>query len=314
MNSPISWPDLPAAQQPTWPDAAALDSAVAELRSLPPLVFAGECDLLADRMAAASQGRAFVLTGGDCAETFDGATADQIRGKLKTVLQMAVVLTYGASLPVVKVGRMAGQYGKPRSADGETRDGVTLPSYRGDAVNALPFDEAGRVPDPQRMVKAYHTASATLNLVRAFTQGRLRRPARGARLEPGLREGLRRGPEVRADGGRDRPRAALHARGRRRPRGVQAGRVLRRPRGSAARLREGADPRRLAHRQALRRLGPLRVDRGAHPSARRRARRLRRAHLQPDRREARPEHQPRAGGRAVRPARPRPRAPAGSRW
>lgn len=164
-------PDLPAAQQPIWPDAAALDSAVAELATYPPLVFAGECDVLRDRMAAASRGEAFVLQGGDCAETFAGATADNIKNRIKTILQMAAVLTYGASVPVVKVGRMAGQFAKPRSSHTETREGVTLSAYRGDMVNDFEFSEAARNPDPQRLVKAYHASSATLNLVRAFTTG-----------------------------------------------------------------------------------------------------------------------------------------------
>ncbi len=171
MVDHISWPDLPAAQQPVWPDADALGTAVAQLRTLPPLVFAGECDNLTGRLAQAARGEAFVLMGGDCAETFDTATAEDIRAKLKTVLQMAIVLTYGASLPVVKVGRMAGQYFKPRSKAVESRDGVEMTSYYGDGVNALPFQVDGRVPDPQRLVRSYHTASATLNLVRAFTQG-----------------------------------------------------------------------------------------------------------------------------------------------
>ncbi|MCA0328418.1 MAG: 3-deoxy-7-phosphoheptulonate synthase class II [Actinobacteria bacterium] len=171
MVDVISWPDLPAAQQPVWPDQAALDDAVASLRKLPPLVFAGECDVLSDRLAAASRGEAFVLMGGDCAETFDQATAEDIRAKLKTVLQMAIVLTYGASLPVVKVGRMAGQYFKPRSKPTEVRDGVEMTSYFGDGVNGLPFEPDARTPDPQRLLRSYHTASATLNLVRAFTQG-----------------------------------------------------------------------------------------------------------------------------------------------
>lgn len=171
MVDNLTWPDLPAAQQPQWPDQAALDSVVAHLRTLPPLVFAGECDQLQTRLAAASRGEAFVLMGGDCAETFDGATADAIRAKLKTVLQMAIVLTYGASLPVVKVGRMAGQYFKPRSKPLESRDGVELPSYFGDGVNALEFDPQGRIPDPGRLLRSYQTASSTLNLVRAFTQG-----------------------------------------------------------------------------------------------------------------------------------------------
>lgn len=166
-----SYRDLVAAQQPTWPDRAVLEEAVAELRSLPPLVFAGECDRLRDRLAEAAEGRAFVLMGGDCAETFADATADAIRRRIKTVLQMAVVLTYGASLPVIKMGRMAGQFAKPRSSDEETREGVTLPAYRGDAVNGFAFTPEARTPDPRRLVRAYHTAASTLNLIRAFTSG-----------------------------------------------------------------------------------------------------------------------------------------------
>ncbi len=171
MPDTLTWPDLPAAQQPAWPDRDALARATAELRSLPPLVFAGECDLLQDRLAAAAEGRAFVLMGGDCAETFAANTADSIRARLKTVLQMAIVLTYGASLPVVKVGRLAGQFFKPRSKPTEMRNGVELPSYFGDAVNAIEFDAAGRELNPHRLVSAYHSSSAALNLVRAFTQG-----------------------------------------------------------------------------------------------------------------------------------------------
>ena len=171
MVDNLTWPDLPAAQQPQWPDQAALEVAITQLRTLPPLVFAGECDQLQNRLAAASRGEAFVLMGGDCAETFDGATAEAIRAKLKTVLQMAIVLTYGASLPVVKVGRMAGQYFKPRSKPLESRDGVEMPSYFGDGVNALAFEAQGRIPDPNRLLRSYQTASSTLNLVRAFTQG-----------------------------------------------------------------------------------------------------------------------------------------------
>jgi 3-deoxy-7-phosphoheptulonate synthase len=162
---------LPAGQQPRWPDADALDAARATLLTYPPLVFAGECDLLRERMASAGRGEAFVLQGGDCAETFASATADNIRDRIKTILQMAAVLTYGASVPVVKVGRMAGQYAKPRSTGAEVRDGTELPAYRGDMVNDFAFDAAARTPDPQRLVRAYHASSATLNLVRAFTTG-----------------------------------------------------------------------------------------------------------------------------------------------
>lgn len=166
-----SWREHPAAQQPPYPDAEALAAAAADLRSRPPLVFAGEVDSLREKMAAASRGHAFVLMGGDCAESFHDNTANNIRLKLQTILQMAAVLTYGASTPVIKIGRMAGQYAKPRSADTETRDGVTLPSYRGDCVNDHAFTSAARVPDPQRMVEAYLRAGTTLNLIRAFTMG-----------------------------------------------------------------------------------------------------------------------------------------------
>jgi 3-deoxy-7-phosphoheptulonate synthase len=166
-----SWRGLPAAQQPAWPDPARLAEAQAELATLPPLVFAGECDLLRDRLAAVTRGEAFVLQGGDCAETFAGATANTVRGKLQTILQMAVVLTYGASVPIVKIGRLAGQFAKPRSRPIEVRDGVELPAYRGDAVNGFEFTAAARTPDPARLLRAYHCSAVTLNLCRAFTTG-----------------------------------------------------------------------------------------------------------------------------------------------
>ncbi len=165
------WQALPAAQQPEWPDPEALADVVDELSSYPPLVFAGECDELKARLAEAARGEAFLLQGGDCAETFVDATADRIRNNVKTMLQMAVVLTYGASMPVVKVGRMAGQYAKPRSKPTEIREGVELPAYRGDSVNDYAFDRVSRMPDPRRLLRAYHTSSATLNLIRAFTKG-----------------------------------------------------------------------------------------------------------------------------------------------
>ncbi|GAB3130165.1 3-deoxy-7-phosphoheptulonate synthase class II [Glaciibacter psychrotolerans] len=165
------WRTLPIKQQPSWPDAGAVAAASAELETQPPLVFAGEVDILRDRLAEAARGEAFLLQGGDCAETFSGATADQIRNRVKTVLQMAVVLTYGASMPVVKMGRMAGQFAKPRSSDFETRGDVTLPAYRGDIVNGYDFTPESREADPARLIKGYHTAASTLNLIRAFTQG-----------------------------------------------------------------------------------------------------------------------------------------------
>lgn len=165
------WRRLPIRQQPDWRDHPDFDAAVGELSSNPPLVFAGEVDKLKRRLAKVAQGEAFLLQGGDCAETFAGATADKISARVKTLLQMAVVLTYGASLPVVKMGRMAGQFAKPRSSDMETRGEVTLPSFRGEIINGFDFTEESRHPDPKRMVQAYHTSAATLNLVRAFTEG-----------------------------------------------------------------------------------------------------------------------------------------------
>lgn len=162
---------LPIKQQPSWPDESAIERVRQELRSAPPLVFAGEVDQLRDRLAAAARGEAFLLQGGDCAETFAGATADNIRNRVKTILQMAVVLTYGAAMPVIKMGRMAGQFAKPRSSDSETRGDVTLPAYRGDIVNGYDFTPESRAADPERILRGYHMAASTLNLVRAFTQG-----------------------------------------------------------------------------------------------------------------------------------------------
>lgn len=163
--------NLPAVQQPSWPDQAELEAVRKELAIMPPLVFAGEVDILRDRLAQAASGKAFLLQGGDCAETFADATADRIRNRVKTILQMALVLTYGASMPIIKMGRMAGQFAKPRSSDFETRDGVTLPAFRGDIINGYDFTEESRTADPKRMLKAYHTSASTLNLIRAFTQG-----------------------------------------------------------------------------------------------------------------------------------------------
>ncbi|GAA2398864.1 3-deoxy-7-phosphoheptulonate synthase class II [Streptomyces glaucosporus] len=172
MNSPAdSWRAFPAAQQPQWPDGEALRSATGWLSAAPPLVFAAECDLLRRRMAAVARGEAVLLQGGDCAETFARTTTEAIRGTLKTLLQMAVVLTHATALPVIKIGRMAGQYAKPRSSPVERRDGVELPSYRGDAVNGLEFTAEARRPDPARMRRMYESSAMTLNLVRALTTG-----------------------------------------------------------------------------------------------------------------------------------------------
>ena len=169
--TPDSWRTRPAAQQPDWPDPVALDAARADLRRQPPLVFAGEARQLRDSLAAVAAGEAFLLQAGDCAESFDAFSADVIRDKLKVILQMAVVLTYSTGVPAVKVGRIAGQFAKPRSAPTETRDGVELPAFRGDMVNDFAFDALARTPDPQRMMRSYHQSAATLNLLRAFTKG-----------------------------------------------------------------------------------------------------------------------------------------------
>jgi 3-deoxy-7-phosphoheptulonate synthase len=169
--APESWRTHPAAQQPDWPDAAALDRALDELRRMPPLVFAGEARELTDTLASVAEGGGFLLHAGDCAESFDAFSANSIRDKLKVILQMAVVLTYSTGVPTVKVGRIAGQFAKPRSQPLESRDGTDLPSFRGDMVNDFAFKEEARRPDPGRLVRGYHQSAATLNLLRAFTKG-----------------------------------------------------------------------------------------------------------------------------------------------
>ncbi len=166
-----SWRDKPAKQLPQYADLKQLTRVEDELTQLPPLVFAREIDALRQSLAKASQGKAFLLQGGDCAESFAQFSADQIRDNFKLLLQMAVVLTFGSGLPIIKVGRIAGQFAKPRSEPVETKDNLTLPIYRGDIVNDIAFSDINRQPDPQRMLKAYHQASSTLNLLRAFAQG-----------------------------------------------------------------------------------------------------------------------------------------------
>jgi len=169
--TPRSWRDKPISQVPAYPDTAALEEAERQLATFPPLVFAGEARELKTHLAEVARGEAFLLQGGDCAESFAEHGADHIRDFFRVFLQMAVVLTHGASKPVVKVGRVAGQFAKPRSADTETIEGVSLPSYRGDIINAIEFNAAARTPDPQRMLMAYRQSAATLNLLRAFASG-----------------------------------------------------------------------------------------------------------------------------------------------
>jgi 3-deoxy-7-phosphoheptulonate synthase len=178
--TPSSWQQRPAEQQPEWPDAHHVEQVGKQLSTLPPLVFAGEARELRHRLAEVAAGRAFLLQAGDCAESFTEFTADRIRDKLKVILQMAVVLTYAGGVPVVKVGRIAGQFGKPRSSPVETIDGVTLPSFRGHNVNDHHFSVDARTPDPDRLVQGYHQSAATLNLPRA-----------GSRTCPGSTPGTR---------------------------------------------------------------------------------------------------------------------------
>ncbi|MFX0540246.1 class II 3-deoxy-7-phosphoheptulonate synthase [Roseovarius sp. S4756] len=165
------WRAKPRVQMPEYTDAEALAGVEARLGQYPPLVFAGEARRLKAQLGAASRGEAFLLQGGDCAEAFDQFSADAIRDTFKVMLQMAMVLTFAAKVPVVKVGRMAGQFAKPRSAPTETVDGIELPSYRGDIINELPFSEGARIPDPAKMLQAYTQSAATLNLLRAFSKG-----------------------------------------------------------------------------------------------------------------------------------------------
>ena len=169
--TPASWRQKPAKQLPTYPDAQALQAAEARLATYPPLVFAGEARRLRESLALAAEGKAFVLQGGDCAESFTGFNANTIRDTFRVLLQMAVVLTFGASVPVVKMGRMAGQYAKPRSSDTETIEDQTLPSYRGDTINGPAFTPEDRIPDPARMETGYFQSAGTLNLLRAFANG-----------------------------------------------------------------------------------------------------------------------------------------------
>jgi 3-deoxy-7-phosphoheptulonate synthase len=169
--SPSSWRGRPIRQVPEYPDPAALGAVEARLKGYPPLVFAGEARNLTASLAQVAEGRAFLLQGGDCAESFAEFHPDNIRDTFRVLLQMSVVLTYAGALPVVKVGRIAGQFAKPRSAETETQDGVTLPSYRGDNINGMEFDEVSRAPDPARLMQAYMQSAATLNLLRAFASG-----------------------------------------------------------------------------------------------------------------------------------------------
>ena len=168
---PNSWRNYPVDQMPTYPDESKVNSVEAKLSFKPPLVFAGEVQALKKSLALAEKGNAFILQGGDCAESFSQFSANGIRDTFKVLLQMAVILTYGSSIPIIKIGRIAGQFAKPRSSDVEIIDGIELPSYRGDMINDMEFNKTARQPDPQRLIDGYEQSAATLNLIRAFAQG-----------------------------------------------------------------------------------------------------------------------------------------------
>ncbi|HEY9557855.1 MAG TPA: 3-deoxy-7-phosphoheptulonate synthase class II [Acidimicrobiales bacterium] len=169
--APDSWRERVAAQQPRWPDEAALEASLKQLHTLPPLVFAGEARALTADLAQVADGKAFLLQAGDCAESFDSFSADGIRDRLKVILQMAIVLSYSSGVPTVKVGRIAGQFAKPRSSDTEVIGDLEIPSFRGHIVNDIAPTEAARVPNPDRLLQAYHQSASTLNLLRAFVKG-----------------------------------------------------------------------------------------------------------------------------------------------
>src|SRR5271166_6140554 len=264
--SAASWRKFPAVQQPDWPDADALKKAEARLSTVPPLVFAGEARHLTAQLAEVANGDAFLLQAGDCAESFAEFSADSIRDKLKIILQMAVALTYAAGVPVVKVGRIAGQFAKPRTAATERIGDMELPVFRGHMVNDEAFEAEARRPDPERLVAAYQQSASTLNLLRAFTKGGfadlsqvhlwnqqfVASSAEGLRYEGIAGEidrGLRHQPQR---GGRAAP-----------------GRLLDEPRGAHPQLRGGAHPARLALGRLARLLRPYALGRRAHPAARR---------------------------------------------
>ena len=273
--NPDSWRDCPIRQVPTYPDATKLQEMEARLRRYPPLVFAGEARRLKAHLALAAEGKAFVLQGGDCAESFSDFTANIIRDTFRVLLQMAVVLTFGASLPVVKMGRMAGQFAKPRSSDTETQGEVTLPSYRGDIINGpdftadLPHARSGA--NGVRLLPVRQHAQPAAR----FFLGRLCRSARGAPLEPRLRGPLAAGRALPRSVVANRRNTVVHGglrhdqRHHARPAGDG---LLHQPRGTAAALRAGPRPRRFHHRPLVWLLGALPVDRRPHAPGRGRAR------------------------------------------
>ena len=258
--TPDSWRDCPIRQVPAYPDPEKLAAMEARIGRYPPLVFAGEARRLKAHLARAAEGKAFVLQGGDCAESFSDFTANIIRDTFRVLLQMAVVLTFGASLPVVKMGRMAGQFAKPRSSDTETQGDVTLPSYRGDIINGPEFTAEARIPDPARMEFGYFQSASTLNLLRAFASGGyadlhevhrwnlgFRRAFAAGRALPGPGAPHRRDAVVHGGVRHDQHDHARHARDR----------FLHQPRGAAAAVRAGVDADRFHDRRLVRLLARI---------------------------------------------------------
>jgi 3-deoxy-7-phosphoheptulonate synthase len=238
--SPTSWRAKPIQQQPEYPDAEHLKRVEGTLASLPPLVFAGEARELRRQFSEVTQGRAFLLQGGDCAESFAEFSAPKIRDTFKVLLQMAIVMTFAAGCPVVKVGRMAGQFAKPRSSGDETIDGVTLPAYRGDIVNGIGFDEKSRVPDPERLLQAYHQSTSSLNLLRAFAQGGFADLHQVHQWNLDFIANSQMAEKYHQLGARIDQALAVHARLRHGQRAAVArDQLLHRPRGAAAELRTG---------------------------------------------------------------------------
>ena len=297
--SPTSWTSRRAEQQPRYRDAAAVDRVVAELSRLPPTVVSWEIDDLKRQIADAQQGRRFLLQGGDCAETFADCESGQIARKLKILLQMSLVLLHGMKMPVIRVGRFAGQYAKPRSADTETRDGVTLPSYRGDLVNRPGFTAAEREPDPELLLRGYERAALTLNFIRALVDGGFADLHHPEYWDSGVRAPLADAGPVPAAGRLDFRLAGLLRGNERQPhtRGEPCA-FLCEPRGAAPALRAGPDALPAASEPLVQPLHPPAVDRHAHGQARRRARRVLPRHLESGGRESRVRPWARTGCRA----------------
>ena len=253
--SPQSWRAKPISQEPVYPDPEALAAVETRLKTHPPLVFAGEARNLTAALGQVAEGKAFLMQGGDCAESFAEFHPDNIRDTFRVLLQMSVILTFGAAMPIVKVGRIAGQFAKPRSAETETRDGVTLPSYRGDNVNDINFTAEARAPDPQRLMQAYAQSAATLNLLRAFASGGYADLHNVHRWTLGFIAGSPVGRTLQGAGathlrdarihGSLRHHAGLHA-------ATPSDRFLHEPRSAAPRLRAGDDAHRFHQRRLVR--------------------------------------------------------------